>query len=89
MINDDLVNWENSRTPEQLNKVVDWWKLARSLLSPDGIEIIIGTRWDFDDLYGHIIGNFIKPERDYSLGIPIVELHNGKYHLLQMDCWKT
>ena len=87
MVDDDLVNKDNSQTKEQIIKVVDWWKLARSLLSPGGVEIIIGTRWHLDDLYGHIIDTHIKPEKDYNIGHPIVEAHRGKYHLLQMDCW--
>jgi len=87
MVHDDLVNRDNSQTREQIAKTIDWWKLAQSLLTHDGIEIIIGTRWDFDDLYGHIIDKFMKPEKDYSLGRPITELHAGKYHLIQMDCW--
>ena len=88
MINDDLVNKENSATKDQLLKVLDWWKLSQSLLLPDGIEINIGTRWAFDDLYGHFIEKFIQPEKDYGKGLPIVELHRGNYHLLQMDCWE-
>ena len=87
MINDDLVNRENSKNAEQILKVIDWWQLSQSLLNPNGIEINIGTRWNYDDLYGHIIAQFIKPEKDYYKGKPIVEVHNGKYHLLQMDCW--
>lgn len=87
MINDDLVNLENSRTKEQLMKTIEWWRLARSLLLPHGVEINIGTRWNFDDVYGHIIDKFIKPGKDYHIGKPIVELHTGGYNLLQMDCW--
>jgi len=87
MINDDLVNLENSKTSDQIEKVIEWWRLARSLLSPDGTSINIGTRWSYDDLYGWIINKFIQPSKDYYVGKPIVELHRGKYHLLQMDCW--
>jgi hypothetical protein len=88
MINDDLVNKENSGSKEQLLKVLDWWRLSQSLLLSDGIEINIGTRWAYDDLYGFFIENFIQPKKDYAKGVPIVELHQGKCHLLQMDCWE-
>lgn len=87
MINDDLVNWDNSRTKDQLLKTKDWWRLARSLLLPDGIEFIIGTRWSFDDIYGHVIDRFLNPGRDYHKGKPIVELHKEHFHLFQVDCW--
>jgi hypothetical protein len=87
-IGDDLVVKENSKTFGQLNKVEDWWKLARPLLSPKGIEILVGTRYGFDDLYGRLIEKFIKPEKGYNLKSPIVELHRDNWHLLQADCWE-
>lgn len=88
MINDDLVNRDNSATKDQLEKTRDWWKLAQSLLQSNGVEINIGTRWAFDDLYGYFIEDFIEPEIDYmATGQPIVQLHKGHYHLLWMDCW--
>ena len=87
MINDDLVNKENSKTSDQIEKVIEWWRLARSLLSPNGTSINIGTRWGYDDLYGFLINKFIQPKPDYYKGLPVSILHRGKYHLLQMDCW--
>lgn len=87
MIHDDLVNRDNSESALQLNKTKDWWKLAQSLLLTNGIEITIGTRWNFDDLYGYMIESFLRPEKNYHLKSPIVEVHRGKYHLLQADCW--
>ena len=87
-IGDDLVVRENSNTSTQLDKVENWWKLARPLLSPKGIEILVGTRYGFDDLYGRLIERFIKPEKGYNLEAPIVELHRDNWHLLQADCWE-
>ncbi len=86
-IGDDLVVRENSKTSSQLDKVENWWKLARPLLSPNGIELLVGTRYGFDDLYGRLIEKFLKPEKDYNLKAPIVELHRDNWHLLQADCW--
>jgi len=59
MINDDLVNRENSGTKEQIAKVIDWWKLARSLLESKGLEVSLGTRWFADDLYGYMLKEFL------------------------------
>ncbi|MHA2313962.1 MAG: hypothetical protein ACXACF_01530 [Candidatus Hermodarchaeia archaeon] len=87
-IGDDLVVRDNSRNPTQLEKVKNWWRLCRSLLSPNGIEILIGTRWGFDELYGYLIEKYLKPKKDYNLEAPIVELHRGNFHLLQGDCWE-
>jgi hypothetical protein len=88
MVHDDLVNRDNSAKAEQIEKVVDWWRLAQSLILHDGIEIIIGTRWHFDDLYGHLIEKFLKPPKGWYEGKPIAEFHRGRYHILQMDCWE-
>jgi len=49
-INDDLVNWGNSRTKDQLEKTIEWWRTERPLLLPWATKINIGTRWDEDDL---------------------------------------
>jgi hypothetical protein len=43
-----------SRT-EQIQQVIDHYKLAFSLLDPGKPMIMIGTRWDYNDLYQHII----------------------------------
>ena len=88
MVHDDLVNRDNSQTGDQLAKTIDWWRLAQSLLLPTGIELIIGTRWNYDDLYGEIIEKFIKPPRDYLGKSTYIELHNGCYHMLHIDCWQ-
>lgn len=87
-IGDDLVVSGNSKTQTQLDKVKTWWQLARALLSPKGIEILIGTRYNFDDLYGFLIEKYLKPEKNYFLEEPVVEVHNGNWHLLQGDCWE-
>ncbi len=91
MINDDLVNRENSGTKEQITKVIDWWKLARSLLESWGTEIDLGTRWFTDDLYGYILKEFFdldeaafKEHRKY----PFTELHKDEYHYLRYGCWQ-
>jgi len=88
MINDDLVSKENSGNAEQLAKVHDWWGLSHSLLHPRGVEINIGTRWNFEDNYGHIIEKFLKIPRKYGYGMPIWEYHTGRYHLLHVNCWE-
>lgn len=42
IVADDLVNYENSMTRYQADKVIDWWKRSLSLLEPDGEMLIIG-----------------------------------------------
>ena len=47
----------NITTKEQMDKVIDFYKLALSLLELGGKFCLIGTRWHFNDLYNHIIEN--------------------------------
>lgn len=55
IICDDLHSELNANSPENIQKVVDHYKLAFSLLDPGKPMIIIGTRWAYDDLYQHIM----------------------------------
>jgi len=91
-IEDDLVNLENSRTPEQIAKVIEWWKLAQALLESNGTEIIVGTRWSVDDLYGYLLKAFFNldlSQQDKDKEKPVVEYHNGNYHYLRFSCWEN
>lgn len=55
---DDLHSEINTQTKEQIEKVKNHWKLAFSLLDPNCPMIVIGTRWDYNDLYQMIIDEF-------------------------------
>lgn len=55
IINDDLVNDVNTQTSEQISKTIDFFRAQTSVLEPDGEIIVVGTRWHYNDLYGHII----------------------------------
>lgn len=55
IICDDLVSRNNIGTKEQMQKVKQYWKDIQSLLEPDGMIIVVGTRWNFDDLYGDLL----------------------------------
>lgn len=55
IIADDLVNSENSATRYQAEKVIDWWRKSLSLLNPNGIMLIIGTRWTYYELYAYLL----------------------------------
>ena len=57
IIADDLHSETNVTNKDQINKVIDHWKFAYSLLDPGKPMIIIGTRWDYNDLYQHILDN--------------------------------
>jgi predicted phage terminase large subunit-like protein len=55
IICDDLHSEKNVTNAEQIQQVVDHYKLAFSLLDPGKPMIVIGTRWHMLDLYQHII----------------------------------
>jgi len=88
-IGDDLVVKENSQTNTQIEKVINWWKSARALMSPKSIEILIGTRYGFDELYGYLIEKYLQPPKDYHMQTDdgVIELHRGNFHLFQCDCY--
>lgn len=52
---DDLHSEINTQTKEQIEKVKTHFKLAFSLLDPGCPIIVIGTRWDYNDLYQMIL----------------------------------
>lgn len=58
IINDDLVDDENTRTPMQMEQVDAWFKGTVSpLLEPGGKMVAIGTRKHYNDLYSGLIEN--------------------------------
>ncbi len=52
---DDLVNETNVGTKEQLEKTITAFNYTIPLLEPFGYQDVIGTRYDYSDLYGWII----------------------------------
>ncbi len=57
IVMDDLHSEKNVTTKEQIEQVKDHYKLALSLIDPGKPIIVIGTRWDYNDLYQHILDN--------------------------------
>lgn len=57
IICDDLHSEKNVTTKDQINQVIDHYRLAFSLLDPGMSMIVIGTRWDYNDLYQFILDN--------------------------------
>lgn len=55
LIFDDVVDPQNSATPEQINKTIDAYKDCLPLLDAGGRIIVIGTRYAMQDLYGYLI----------------------------------
>lgn len=57
IIHDDLNTEENSENPEQRKKILRHYRMNTSILEPDGILVVIGTRYATDDVIGYILEN--------------------------------
>lgn len=55
IIMDDLHSEVNTQNKDQIDKVIQHYKLSRSLLDPGCPLIVIGTRWHYLDVYQHIL----------------------------------
>lgn len=56
VLNDDLVERANTATPDQIQKIKNFYKDVINL-SPKSPIITIGTRWAMSDLYGDLLKN--------------------------------
>lgn len=66
---DDILDEENTANTEQREKVEQWfWKTLKPCLTPDGVIIVLGTRWGEDDLYQMLIS---PPEEGGKGGSPM------------------
>lgn len=63
IIGDDYNSPTNTNTIENSNKVINHFKYNNSILDPNGIYVVIGTRYGANDLIGWILSN---QEHDYS-----------------------
>lgn len=53
---DDALNQDNSRTPEQREKIKEWfYNVLMPVLTPDGRLIVVGTIQDENDLYADLM----------------------------------
>jgi predicted phage terminase large subunit-like protein len=53
---DDILDEENTRDPEQREKIFNWYfQTLLPCLTPGGVVLGLGTRWADEDLYQHLI----------------------------------
>ncbi len=57
IIDDDIVNRQNVENFEQREKVYQTFKDDFGLLSPEGQNVVVGTRWHEQDIYGTLLDN--------------------------------
>jgi predicted phage terminase large subunit-like protein len=62
---DDILDEENTQSVDQREAVEIWFKKTlKPCLAPDGVTVVIGTRWGEEDLYEQ----FMKPVYDGGFG---------------------
>lgn len=69
IICDDVVGPENITTKDQIDKTLQWFNQLEFLLDPGGDQVMVGTRWHFDDLYGHIQEHLAESYSVFKRGI--------------------
>lgn len=66
IIADDYNSPRNSSSPEQRQKIINHFQFNQAILDPNGIAIVVGTRYHSEDLIGWLLKNqlAIKDFRD-------------------------
>lgn len=60
IIADDLNSQNNSLTPEGCEKIITHYRMGLAILEPGGTYVVVGTRYNQNDLIGHIIEHEIE-----------------------------
>src|SRR3569832_1537772 len=56
IVDDPIKNWAEANSPVVRERIWDWWQsTAYTRLEPDGIAIVVQTRWHEDDLAGRLL----------------------------------
>lgn len=69
IIGDDYNSPKNSSTPEQRAKIVRHYRYNLSILEPNGVYVLIGTRYSEGDLIGHVIREELELNDTGNLGL--------------------
>ncbi len=68
IIDDPFKGPEDSHSPTQRRKVIDWYKtVLRTRLAPGGAIIVIHTRWHKGDLVGHLLAEAEKGGEQWTV----------------------
>ncbi len=90
IILDDVVVYENSKTPTDRAKIETWYSLLASVKNTDSITKAVGTRYDPNDLYNSMIsmkydvydgdgnGEVVDEKDVYTVSSEVVEI-DGEY----------
>jgi predicted phage terminase large subunit-like protein len=89
IICDDILDEENTMNIEQQEKIETWfWKTLKPCLTPDGVVIVIGTRWAEGDLYEKLMTPVIDGGKGWkSLVKSALWEEDGVMHSLWPELW--
>ncbi len=89
---DDILDEENTQSVDQREDVEVWFKKTlKPCLAPDGVVVVIGTRWGEEDLYEQ----FMKPTYDGGFGwkshvvSALTEDERGQLHSYWPEYWSV
>lgn len=65
IIKDDIVSEKTARSESEMRTIIEWHKTSDALFDvpSQGVDIVIGTRWGFDDFYAYLM----KEDRRYTM----------------------
>jgi predicted phage terminase large subunit-like protein len=90
IIDDDLIDEENTRSLLQLEKALTWHdKVLSPTLYPWGGEIVIGTRWHYADLYQTFINQYPKDPPNISVKKAIIQEANPEKNIDPIVLWPS
>jgi hypothetical protein len=72
MVLDDIVNFQNIKTVDQLEKTREFFDKVQNLLDPGSVLATVGTRYHEQDLWADILSQSTE--------------HDGDWHCLVLDC---
>ncbi len=93
IICDDLVNNTNITTRDQMEKTLDHFRLLSPLLelteiNPGAEMVLVGTRWDDNDLYGVILRESGLSERELAEALEAGEVRLGNWEVFFRSCYR-
>jgi hypothetical protein len=72
IVGDDYNSQNNTNTPENAQKVISHYKYNISILEPDGIYVIVGTRYSELDLIGHVLEHEVKNRGENTIDMGLL-----------------
>jgi hypothetical protein len=88
LIDDPIKNREEAESEVYREKTWDWFtSTAFTRLEPNGVIILIMTRWHMDDLAGRVLDNADLAKRTKIMQFPAIAVHNEPMRMQGAALW--